>query len=573
MNRPAASTRSAFASVRGAFAAAAAFSFFISLLTLVSPLYMMQIYNRVLPSRSEATLLGLTGLAVAMLLVMSLLEAVRARILVRASGRLELAVGDAVMYAMSRQAVGPSPAGAQPLRDFDSVRQFLSSPAMLALFDAPWSPLVIAVVFALHPLLGIIAIGGAVGLFLLALVNEVATRTPLGFANVQSVRFNVLAENALRNAEILTAMGMFRDFRRHWRARRDELLRLQAVASDRAGTIAATSKGFRILLQTALLGTGAYLALTDQISPGVIIASSILVGRALAPVENAIGTWKQMLTARTAYGRLRTLLARHPEPEFRTALPAPTGRLAVEAATVAPPGASAPTLRQVSVLLQPGEVLGVIGRSGAGKTSLARLAVGAWPAQAGSVRLDGADLAQWDPDELGRHIGYLPQDVELFEGTVSENIARFGRIDSERIVAAAQRAGAHDMILRLPKGYDTQIGTNGGCLSGGQRQRIALARAVYGNPVVVVLDEPNANLDDEGDAALLGAVVSLKQAGTAVMLISQRPNVLEVLDRVLVLADGAVRACGPRQEVLASRPTPRTAAADLVPGYRPARAV
>jgi PrtD family type I secretion system ABC transporter len=569
MNRAANAIPHALASVRGAFAAAAAFSFFISLLTLVSPLYMMQIYNRVLPSRSEATLLGLTGLAAAMLLVMGLLEMIRARVLVRASGRLELALGDAVMHAMSRQAVGPAPAGAQPLRDFDAVRQFLSSPAMLALFDAPWCPLVIAVVFALHPLLGTIAAAGAVGLFALALVNELATRAPLGAANRHAVRFNALVESALRNAEVLAAMGMFRDLRQHWRERRDELLRLQAVASDRAGTIAAASKGFRLLLQTALLAAGAYLALNDLISPGVIIAASILVGRALAPVENAIGTWKQILTARTAYGRLRAMLLRHPRPGFRTALPAPRGHLAVEAVTVVPPGADTPALRQVSFALQPGEVLGIVGRSGAGKTSLARLVVGAWPAQAGTVRLDGADITQWDPDELGRHIGYLPQDVELFEGTVSENIARFGRVDSGRVVAAAQRAGAHEMILRLPKGYDTQIGPAGASLSGGQRQRIALARALHGSPVLVVLDEPNASLDDEGDAALLNAVLALKQAGAAVLLISQRPSVLDVLDRVLVLADGTVRASGPRQEVLARRPARPL---ETVAEQRPARA-
>ncbi|MFO1056660.1 MAG: type I secretion system permease/ATPase [Dongiaceae bacterium] len=566
MDRSAGSVWAAFASVRGGFSAAAGFSFFISLLALVSPLYMMQIYNRVLPSRSEATLLGLTGLAVAMLLVMAALEIVRARIMVRASGRLELALGDAVMQAMARQATAPAAAGAQPLRDFDAVRQFLSSPAMLMLFDAPWSPVVIAVVFLLHPLLGTIALGGAVCLFALAILNEIATRRPLGQANLQSVRLNARLEAALRNAEVVGAMGMFPNLRRHWREARDEILRLQGIASDRAGAIAAASKGFRLLLQTGLLAAGAWLAINDLISPGVIIASSILVGRALAPVESAIGTWKQILTARTAYTRLRATLQRAAAPAFRTALPAPTGRLSVEAATIVPPGAATPVLRQVAFALQPGEVLGIVGRSGAGKTSLARALVGVWPLQAGKVRLDGADLGQWDPDELGRHIGYLPQDVELLEGTVSENIARFGRIDSGRVVAAAQRAGAHEMILGLPKGYDTPIGPDGGCLSGGQRQRVGLARAIYGQPALVVLDEPNANLDDEGDVALQRAVLALKQAGTAVVLISQRSNVVDLLDRVLVLADGTVRACGPRQEVLSRRPAPNAA-----PEPRPAK--
>jgi PrtD family type I secretion system ABC transporter len=550
MRRPRSAVIDALAPCRGGLLAAAAFSFFINLLQLVLPLYMMQVYNRVLPSRSEPTLLMLTALAGALLVVMCLLEMIRSRVLVRISGRLDLQLSDAVMAAMSKAAVFSGRGGGQALRDFDTMRQFLSGSAIFALFDAPWTPVVIALVFAFHPVLGTIATVGAIVLFALGAVNEVCTRRPLEEANLRTIRFNGLLEGALRNAQVLEAMGMLRAMRQHWQRHRGDILRLQASASDRAGLVMAASKLSRLLLQVALLGAGAYLAVNDMISAGVIIAASILVGRALAPVENAIGTWKQFVGARAAFARLNEVLERHRAPAFRTALPPPTGRLAVENVTVTAPGADTPILRNVSFNIEPGQVLGVVGPSGAGKSSLARLIVGAWRAAVGKVRLDGADIEQWDSDELGGHIGYLPQDVELFDGTVSENIARFGELDSERIVAAARSAGVHEMILRLPLGYDTSIGPAGSILSGGQRQRIGLARALYNQPVLVVLDEPNASLDEEGDAALVRAIGTLKQAGSTVVLISHRPHIVDLLDRILVLADGSVRAFGPRQEIL-----------------------
>jgi PrtD family type I secretion system ABC transporter len=361
---------------------------------------------------------------------------------------------------------------------------------------------------------------------------------------------------------VLEAMGMFGNLRRSWAGQRFELLRLQSLASDRAGTISAMTKALRLLLQIALLGAGAHLAIYSEITPGVIVATSILVGRALAPVEMAIGTWKQFVSARTAYARLNALLAEQPEPAVSTSLPRPKGDLQVEALTAVPPGGNVPTLRQVSFPLAAGQVLGVVGPSGAGKSTLARLIVGAWQPAAGKVRLDGADVHSWNREELGPYIGYLPQDVELFDGTVSENIARFGELDSAKIVAAAKRAGVHEMILRLPSGYDAPIGPGGCVLSGGQRQRIGLARAIFGDPALVVLDEPNSNLDDDGENALTNAIMDLKDAGTTVVIVSHRPSVLNTMDRSLVLAEGTVRAFGSRNEVLArlARPAPAASA-------------
>ena len=400
-------------------------------------------------------------------------------------------------------------------------------------------------------------------LFGLALINEAVTKKPLEAANKNAVIAAGAIDSSMRNAEVLEAMGMFGNFRDRWAVRREEILRLQAIASDRAEVIMGLTKYIRLLLQTAILGGGAWLAIHEQISPGLIIAGSIMMGRALAPVEQAIGTWKQFVGARIAHRRLTELLNRIPKHQERTALPRPTGDLKVETVVVVPPGSTAPTLSRVSFDLAAGQILGVIGPSGAGKSTLARLLVGAWRPYAGTVRVDGADLHNWDPEARGDFMGYLPQDVELFDGSVAENIARFGEMDSEAIVTAAKRAGVHDMILRLPQGYDTPIGTGGCALSGGQRQRIGLARAVYGGPCLVILDEPNSNLDDDGESALVHAISELKRSGTTVVIISHRPSILGVTDQILVLAEGTVRMFGNRAEVLArfTRPVVTTAPA------------
>jgi PrtD family type I secretion system ABC transporter len=558
--------RAALATCRGAFLMTAAFSAFINLLMLVSPLYMMQVYDRVLHSRSEATLLMLTLITVGLLGVMALLEVIRSRILVRVGGRMDQLLSERVLSAQfqaSLHRIGANPG--QASRDFDTVRQFLTGAGIFAFFDAPWTPLILAVMFMFHPVLGLIALGGGIALFALALINEAVTKKPLEAANRNAVIAAGAIDSSMRNAEVLEAMGMFGNFRDRWAGRRDEILRLQAVASDRAGVIMGLTKFIRLLLQTAILGGGAWLAIHEQISPGLIIAGSIMMGRALAPVEQAIGTWKQFVGARIAHRRLTELLNRVPKPQERTALPRPAGDLKVETVVVVPPGSTAPTLSRVSFDLAAGQVLGVIGPSGAGKSTLARLLVGAWRPYAGTVRVDGADLHNWDAEARGGFMGYLPQDVELFDGSVAENIARFGEMDSEAIVTAARRAGVHDMILRLPQGYDTPIGTGGCALSGGQRQRIGLARAVYGGPCLVILDEPNSNLDDEGESALVHAITELKRAGTTVVIISHRPSILGVTDQILVLADGTVRMFGARAEVLARFTRPVVATAPAAP--------
>lgn len=534
----------------------AAFSFFINILMLTSPLYMMQIYNRVLPTRSEPTLIVLTGLVVGLMAVMAILEIVRSRLLVRVSGRLDLLMSGRILSAVFSSSLRGSANTAEGLRDFDAVRQFLTGAGILAFFDAPWTPLMIAVTFLFHPLLGVIATVGAVVLFALAALNEVTTRGPLNEANRQSAGTLAMVGSSLRNAETIEAMGMFGDLRRRWFERRHEMLQLQQTASDRAGAITAVSKTLRLLLQTALLGVGAWLVLQNEMSAGAIIASSIVVGRALAPIEMAIGSWKQFLAARSGWRRLGVLLTQEREPGPRTSLPKPLGSLTVETVTAVPPGGQTPTLRGLAVSVRPGEVLGVVGPSGSGKSTLARLMVGAWRPLAGKVRLDGADLHNWDRAELGPHIGYLPQEVELFDGSVAENIARFGELDAARIIAAAQRAGVHEMILRLPQGYETPIGAGGRHLSAGQRQRVGLARALYGDPVLVVLDEPNSNLDTEGEAALVQAILDMKQRGTAVVLVTHRPSVLGTMDNLLVLMEGEMRMYGPRAEVLAKLTRP-----------------
>ena len=556
--------KAALATCRSAFFMTAAFSAFINLLMLVSPLYMMQVYDRVLHSKSEATLLMLTLITVGLLGVMAMLEVIRSRILVRVGGRMDQLLSERILSAQFQASlhwIGANPG--QASRDFDTVRQFLTGAGIFAFFDAPWTPLILALMFMFHPVLGLIALVGGIALFGLAIINEVVTKKPLEEANKNAVMAAGAIDSSMRNAEVLEAMGMFGNFRDRWAGRREEILRLQAIASDRAGVIMGLTKFIRLLLQTAILGGGAYLAIHEQISPGLIIAGSIMMGRALAPVEQAIGTWKQFVGARIAHRRLTELLNRVPKYQERVALPRPTGDLKVETVVVVPPGSSAPTLSRVSFDLPAGQVLGVIGPSGAGKSTLARLLVGAWRPYAGTVRVDGADLHNWDPEARGDFMGYLPQDVELFDGSVAENIARFGEMDSEAIVTAAKRAGVHDMILHLPQGYDTPIGTGGCALSGGQRQRIGLARAVYGGPCLIILDEPNSNLDDEGEAALVYAITELKRSGVTVVIISHRPSILGVTDQILVLAEGTVRMFGNRAEVLArfTRPVVATAPA------------
>jgi PrtD family type I secretion system ABC transporter len=549
---------SAVNACRGAVIAAGAFSLFINLLLLASPLYMMQVYDRVLGSRNETTLVMLSIIAAVLFGIMGVLEMIRARILVRAGIRFDALLNNRVFAAVfTRSLRTPGGVPAQALRDLDAVREFVGGVGVLVFCDAPWAPLFIGLAFLLHPLLGWVSLTGAALILVLALINEKFTRKPLKEAAVCGMAANAYAETSLRNAEVIEAMGMLPGIASRWMVRHDRMLDLNARAGDRGGYLLAGSKLIRLLLQSGILGVGAYLAIHDELSAGAIMAASIIMGRALAPVEMAVGQWKNFVHARTAWARLRDLLAAVPPRPETMALPDPAGALSVEGVFAAPPLAKVPVLKGISFALEPGEVLGVIGPSAAGKSSLARVLVGVWQPYSGAVRIDGAEITRWDRRALGPHIGYLPQDVELFDGTVAENIARFQAVDSEAVVEAARKAGVHEMILRLPEGYDTRIGEGGRSLSGGQRQRLGLARALYHNPALLILDEPNSNLDTAGDQALIEAVNHARDQGSTVVIISHRLSILGSVDKVLVLNQGMVEAFGSRDEVLSrvARPT------------------
>lgn len=542
---------------RDSFLFAGLFSMFINILMLTPALYMLQLYDRVLASQSESTLVMLTVLVLGFYAMMALLELLRGRILVRTSARMDMLLNARLFDATFEANLRGRGPGAQPIDDLTQLRQFLTGNTLFGFFDAPWMPIYIAVMFWLHPWMGWFAIICAVILVTIAIATEIATRQPLAQANSLAIAGRQFLNTNLRNAEALEAMGMLGRMRQRWFARHREMLRLQALASDRAGALSALGNKLRITFQSLALGLGVYLAIRHEISPGMVIAGSILLGRALAPLDMLIGNWKNVLSARSAYRRLRELLHAIPIRPRYMSLPPPDGSLVLENVVAAPPGAQVPVLRGIRLEIAAGEVVGIIGPSAAGKSTLARVMLGIWPVAAGKVRLSGADIGHWNRDELGPYLGYVPQDIELFDGTVAENIARFGDVDSEQVVAAAQRAQVHEMILRLPKGYDTRIGEGGTALSGGQRQRIALARAMYGKPVLVVLDEPNSNLDDQGEAALVRAIAQLKSAGTTVVIITHRLNVLSSVDKIIVLRDGLVDAFGPRDKVLAqfTRPT------------------
>jgi len=429
------------------------------------------------------------------------------------------------------------------------LRQFATGSGVFAFFDAPWMPLYLLVMFAMHPWFGWLGVLSAIALLLISIANERSTAALLKSANQDALANQALLARTLRNAEAIEALGMIGNLRRRWKERSNKVLETQSRASAKGGRWVTLSRWLRLTLQSAALGLGAYLVLENEMSSGMLIAGAILLGRALYPIDQLTGVWKQFIGAREQYARVNDWLRRIPVQPDRMSLPAPQGRLAAENVTVIPPGAQLPALRAISFEIEAGELVGVIGPSAAGKTTLARTLLGIWPAAQGKVRLDGADIYGWSRTELGPHLGYLPQDVELFDGTIAENVARFGEPDSEKIVAAARLAGVHEMVLKFPQGYDTVIGSAGGLLTGGQRQRIALARALYGDPKLIVLDEPNSSLDEAGDAALLAALLALKARGATVVVISHRTGVLPAIDKLLVLKDGQLAAFGPRDEV------------------------
>jgi PrtD family type I secretion system ABC transporter len=539
------------------FATALIFSLAINLLYLASPLYMLQIYDRVISSASQVTLVMLTVILLVTLAALAGLDSVRARVLTRASIRLDGLMAGRVVAATMELAARGGPARSQPLRDFDTFRQFITGAGIHAVFDLPWAPIYIAVIFILHPMLGAFALGCAVVLVLMAVLNEAVTKKPITEANEAAARNYSFTEMSLRNAEVVQAMGMMPGLLQRWSRDRNLTLERQSFASDRAATTSSIIRFLRLAMQSVILGLGAYLVIERVTTIGAMFAASILLGRALQPVEQVVASWRNLTSARGAYQRIKELLALSPLRDPALALPKPAGRLSVEGLTYVIPRTNRPILRNVSFRLDAGEVLGIIGPSGAGKSTLSRQIVGILPPSAGAVRLDGADVSIWPRESLGRHIGYLPQDIELFADTVASNISRFRNDDDQEVIEAAQLAGVHDMILRLPGGYETQIGDGGTILSGGYRQRIGLARAVYGNPSMVVLDEPSSNLDSDGDTALLSCIAELKKRGITVVMISHRPNTLGAVDKLLFLREGAAEMFGPRDEVIArlTRPT------------------
>lgn len=529
------------------------FSFFINILMLTGALFMLQIYDRVLPSRSIPTLVGLAILALTLFAFLGVLDLLRGRVLVRVGAYLDETLSpkiyDATIRMPLRSARGGD--GLQPIRDFDQVRSFLSGLGPTALFDLPWLPIYLAICFAFHFWIGLTALVGAVILVGLTVLTEYLVREPLKEANRFSARRTALAQASYRNAEVLNAMGMNARVARIWNSANAQYVAEQQRATDISGGLGAMSRILRMILQSTLLAVGAVLVLYGEASAGVIIAGSILGSRAVAPVEIAIANWRQFVNARHSWARLNQLLNLFGDTQTPLALPAPKMALSVENVSVTPPGERKIVVQDVSFQLKAGSALGVIGPNSAGKSSLARAMVGVWPVARGQVRLDGAALDQWSAESLGAHIGYLPQDVELFAGTIQQNIARFeSEPDASEVIKAAQAAAVHEMILRLPNGYDTDIGEGGVALSGGQRQRIALARALYREPFLVVLDEPNSNLDGEGELALSHAIAGVRRRGGIAVVVALRPKALDEVDYVLMMAAGQLKAFGPKTEIL-----------------------
>lgn len=535
------------------FLAAFVFSIFVNILMLTGPLYMLQVYDRVLGSRSEETLLALSILVVFLYAMMGILDYARGRILARIGARFQDKLDRRVFSAMLRKSnLAPEKGdGNTGLRDLESVQTLLASPALLALFDMPWTPLFVAAIFIFHPWLGFLAVAGGSILVVLALINQRSTRQPQLEASLNSLQANRLSDEIMGETEVIAGLGMRSASFDRWQTVRAKALDKSLLKSDKAGIITASSKTLRLFLQSAMLGLGAYLVLQNQMTAGAMIAGSILLGRALAPIELAIGQWGLVQRASMGWQSLMALLSEVAEQPQRTPLPRPKAHLKGEQVTVIPPGEKQATLRMISFDLPPGKAMGVIGPSGAGKSTFAKALTGIWPTAGGKIRLGGASLDQYDPDTLGSHIGYLPQKVNLFDGTIGENIARLNaQANPEDIIKAAMKADAHELILRQPLGYDTPISAARGRLSGGELQRIGLARALYGDPVLLVLDEPNSNLDNDGSKALNTAIRTMKSEGGSVIIMAHRPSAITECELLMVLDQGMRRAFGPRDEVL-----------------------
>jgi len=556
-NSPATPLQRALRACRKQFILVGVFSGVVNLLQLTTSIYMMQVFDRVLASRILDTLYYLSLIAIVATLVLALLEAVRGQVMQRLAAWVEQRVAPEGFVRALESALRGRPYRMEALRDLAVCRGFLGSAGALSLYDVPWVPIYLGFIFMLHPVMGFIALAGAVILFGLTLTSELSTSKLLREANTAAMNTQRRAESITRNAEVIDSMGMLPAVIGQWRESVAAMTVPQQRAADRAAMLVAATKFFRLAVQIAVLGVGAYLVLQQELTSGASIAGSIIMGRALAPVEQLIGGWKQLVQARQSFRRLQAFLT---QPRLRPTgmpLPEPTGLISVERVSYAFPGQGVALIKGVNFSLQPGESLAVIGPSAAGKTTLIRLLIGTLPPSAGTVRLDGADVYQWMREDFGRHVGYLPQDVELFDGTVFTNIARMAEAEPAAVYQAAKLAGCHEMILRLPNGYDTQIGDGGQHLSGGQRQLVGLARAMFGRPKLIVLDEPNSNLDGDSEAALTTALERLKEQGTTVILVSHRPTLVQGVDKVLLLKDGALEMFGPRAEVLKRLMNPR----------------
>jgi PrtD family type I secretion system ABC transporter len=550
---PKSELRDALGSCVAAFIGIGAFSGLINLLMLTGSLFMLEVYDRVLPSRSVPTLVGLSVLTAVLFLFQALLEITRGRLLVRIGNQLDCKLGarvyDIIVGLPLRARPGSD--GLQPVRDLDTVRSFLSGLGPAALFDLPWIPLYVAICFAFHVMIGVTVLCGAIILVALTLTTEFLSRRPVKAATTQAALRSRLAEISRRNADVLTAMGMSESLRGRWLDLGREHLAQQKRVNDVAGGLGAAGRVLRMALQSAVLGIGAYLVIQQEATAGIIIAGSILAGRALAPIDLAIANWKGFVAARQSWHRLGQLFAAMPAAAARLELPVPAHALTVEMLGVAPPGAQKVVVHGVNFTLKAGSAVGVVGPSASGKSSLVRAIVGVWPLARGCVRLDGAAIEQWTAESLGRHIGYLPQDVELLEGTIAENIARFlPDAPAAAVIAAAKAAGVHDLVVNLPAGYETEIGEQGAALSAGQQQRVALARALYGDPFLVVLDEPNSNLDAEGEEALTRAILGVRARGGIVIVVAHRSSALAAVDYLLAMVRGTQQAFGPKEEIL-----------------------
>ena len=553
--RPASEVRDALSQLRPQFVRATWFSIVIGLLILAPTGYMLEVYQRVVDSRSHATLQMLTVAVIGAFVVMEILDWARGELLREAGTRFDRQLSPRVFEAIFQASLKRQPGGTpQAVNDLRTVRDFIAQPAVSALMEAPTGVVMLVLVFAVNPLLGWAAVVGALAQVAIAWLTERATSPPLTQANRAAIAAQQYADGSLRNAQVIESMGMLRDIHRRWQQKQREFLGKQAQASESAGAYQALSRMVQQVLSSLMLGLGCFLMLRNELNggPGMMVVAGIIGGRAVAPLVQLVSQWRTVVNARDAYGRLDQLLQQQPAREQGMPLPAPRGLLTVEQLVAGAPGIAVPIVRGLQFAVAPGEVLAVVGPSASGKTTLARLLVGLWPAAAGKVRLDGADVFSWNKAELGPHLGYLPQGVELFDGSIAENIARFGEIDEAKVHAAARLVGLHEFILALPQGYDTPVGREGAKLSGGQRQRVGLARALYDDPVFVVLDEPNSSLDEAGDAALAQAISVLKSRGTTFVVITHRTSVLGVADKMLVLRDGTQQAFGPRDEVLAA---------------------